>query len=399
MITDDVFLLNSQNVSAYLSEKYLCHESDFDSTKIELKLAKNFNLLLPLKSGQKLLVKQERHTKEGKTAGEFLNEWRVRELLEHFPELASTRHLFTEVLHFDRDRSIIVFNYLDDYRDLADFYPKEQTYPTTIATEIGSAVAKIHRLTLNRLDYRNFLSPSEETQNKSQQQILVYHGAIGRITPEVFGIYPADGLKFLALYQRYDSLGQAIATLTATYQACCLTHNDLKLNNLLLHNDWEQRIPSTQSILRLIDWERSSWGDPAFDLGFLVASYVQIWLGSLVVSKDIALEDSLRMAMTPLELLQPSLSALIAAYLAEFPEILQQQPNFVQRVVQFAGLGLIQQIQATIQYQKVFNNTGICMLQVAKSFLCRPQASIPTIFGQSEAELTHIALRAGIVTD
>jgi hypothetical protein len=50
---------------------------------------------------------------------------------------------------------------------------------------------------------------------------------------------------------------------------------------------------------------------------------------------------------------------------------------------------LIQQIQAMIQYQKVFNNTGICMLQVAKSFLCRPEQSIPTIFGQSEAELLN----------
>jgi hypothetical protein len=68
---------------------------------------------------------------------------------------------------------------------------------------------------------------------------------------------------------------------------------------------------------------------------------------------------------------------------------LQQQPTFLQRVVQFAGFALIQQIQAMLQYQKVFNNTGICMLQVAKSFLCRPQASIPTIFGQSEAQLIN----------
>ena len=382
------FSLSSQNIFSYLNGNNLCDRENYDPTKIELKLAKNFNLLLTLKNGQKLLVKQERPTKEGKTAGEFLQELRVQELLEHFPEFASTRHLFPEVLHFDADRSIIVFNYLDDYRDLADFYTKEQTYPTAIATEIGSAIAKIHRLTLDRLDCRNFLSSVEETQGESEKQIPVYLGGIERITPEVFGVFPADGLKFLAFYQRYDSLGQAIATLVTTYQPCCLTHNDLKLNNLLLQDDWVQRLSSSQSVLRLIDWERGSWGDPAFDLGFLVASYMQIWLGSLVISKDIALEDSLSMAMTPLELLQPSLSALIAAYLAEFPEILQQKPTFLQRVVQFAGLALIQQIQAMLQYQKVFNNTGICMLQVAKSFLCRPQASIPTIFGQSEAELT-----------
>lgn len=370
------FLLSSQNVFDYLHESNLCDLSDRDSEKVQIKVAKNFNLLVILESGHKLLVKQERPTKEGKTAGEFLREWRVQELLHQFPELDSIAHLFPEVLDFDRDNSIITFNYLDDYCDLAEFYTKEQTYSVEITREIGESIAKIHRLTFNKLEYQCFLNSTTRTQD-----IASYSG-IGRITPEVFGVYPADGLKFLTLYQRYDSLGKAIATLSASYQACCLTHNDLKLNNLLLHNDWQQKISDSQSIVRFIDWERNSWGDPAFDLGSLVASYVQIWLGSLVVSKDIALEDSLRMAITPLESLQPCLAALITAYIKEFPEILQQQPTFVERVVQFAGLALIQQIQAILQYQKVFNNMGICMLQVAKSFLCRPQASIPTVFGR-----------------
>jgi 5-methylthioribose kinase len=370
------FLLSSQNVFDYLHESNLCDLSDRDSEKVQIKVAKNFNLLVILENGHKLLVKQERPTKEGKTAGEFLHEWRVQELLHQFPELDSIAYLFPEVLDFDRDNSIITFNYLDEYCDLAEFYTKEQIYSVEITREIGKSLGQIHRSTFNKLEYRDFLNSGDRSPD------LGYYSGIGRVTPEVFGVYPADGLKFFTLYQRYDSLGKAIAALSASYQPCCLTHNDLKLNNLLIHNDWEQKILASESIVRFIDWERNSWGDPAFDLGTLVASYVQIWLGSLVVSKDIALEDSLRMAMTPLESLQPCLAAFITAYIKEFPEILQQQSTFVERVVQFAGLALIQQIQAILQYQKVFNNTGICMLQVAKSFLCRPQASIPTVFGR-----------------
>ena len=49
--------------------------------------------------------------------------------------------------------------------------------------------------------------------------------------------------------------------------------------------------------------------------------------------------------------------------------------------MQFSGLALIRAIQARLQYEKTFDNTGICILQVAKSLLCRPQASIPTILG------------------
>lgn len=388
-----LFLLSSRNVDTYLIEKGICNKGDFDPTKIELKPAKNFNLLLTLKDGQKLLVKQERHYKDGKTASEFLNEWSVQELISHFSELASVRYLFPEILHFDTEHSIITFNYLEDYRDLDELYSKGRIFPVAIATEIGSAIAAVHSLTLENNSYEAFLTSSEKTQEDSKKEKPVYLYGIERISPEVFSLFPSDGLKFLSLYQRYESLGDAILALKNSYQPCCLTHQDFKLNNILLHNDWEQQISKHQSEggLRFIDWERSGWGDPASDLGSILASYLQIWLGSLIVSSDTTLEESLRMAITPLELLQPSLNALMSAYLKSFPEILHQQPTFVQRSVQFAGLALIQQINAMIQYQKVFNNTGICMLQVAKSFLCRPEQSILTVFGQSESELIDVS--------
>ncbi|MEB3179149.1 MAG: aminoglycoside phosphotransferase family protein [Nostocaceae cyanobacterium] len=379
--------INSQNVINYLVEKKLCSQEQGYLLKVEQKLAKNFNLLVTLPGDRQLLVKQERHNQEGKTAGEFLNEWRLHQFFQQFPELSHIRPSISEVLDFDGDNSIIVFHYLNDYRDLADFYTKENVFPTAIASEIGAILATIHRLTLDNQEYRDFFS-----QN-SQSQMTSYTPNFGlgleRITPEVFGLVPADGLKFFALYQRYDSLGNAIAELSTAFDPCCLTHNDLKLNNILLDKNWEAE-QSTQSIIRLIDWERSSWGDPAFDLGMLIASYLQIWLSSLVISKSIDIEEALRLAMTPLDMLQPSIAALIKAYLGEFPEIVERRTDFLVRVVQFSGLGLIQQIQAMIQHQKSFNNGGICMLQVAKSLLCRPQQSIPTVFGVAESELTSL---------
>jgi 5-methylthioribose kinase len=211
---------------------------------------------------------------------------------------------------------------------------------------------------------------------------------VGRIGPEVFGQVPVDGLKFFALYQRYDSLGETIAELGQSFTACCLAHNDLKLNNLLLPANWEQAHDGLIQ-LRFIDWERSSWGDPAFDLGSLIASYLGLWLGSFAASKSMGIEETLRLAITPLESLQPSIAAFIRAYVEQFPEILETRPDFLQRVTQFAGLGLIQTIQSVLQYQKTFGNSGICMLQAAKTLLCRPEASIATISGVELSELVR----------
>jgi hypothetical protein len=372
-----VFLLNQTNIFGYLAD--LGYHSDSITNKIEPVTAKNFNLLLSLKKDLQLLVKQERHSQEGKALGEFLAESRLHELVQNFPALHYWQPSISELLHFDRENSILVFRYLNDYRDLSNFYTKKNIFDDRIAQKLGTVLANFHRDTYNRAIYRLALGKDRQQSETSIVKALIRN--LEHLTPEIFGIVPDDGLKFYALYQRYDSLGQALVELGDAVRACCLTHNDLKLNNILLHNQWEQ--PESQ-VVRIIDWERAAWGDPAFDLGTLIASYLQMWLGSLVVSKSLSIEESLSLAMTPLDRIQPSIAALTQAYLQGFPEISIDRPDFLQRSVQFAGLALIQSIQAGIEYQKTLGNTGIAQLQVAKALLCRPEQSMLTVFGGYE---------------
>ncbi|MBD2569031.1 phosphotransferase [Anabaena lutea] len=387
------FILSSQNVFNYLISQGLCTQQEQSLSKIELKSAKNFNLLVSLPDGRQLLVKQERLNREGKTRGEFFDEWQVHNFCRTFPEISHLRSYLSEAIHFDAENSIIVFNYLNDYRDLSEFYTQENLFSTDISRSIGATLASIHRLTLNHQDYRDFFQKTENTTNITTSNLS---GELNRITPEVFGMVPADGLKFFTLYQRYDNLGKAIANLSAAFTPCCLTHNDLKLNNILISLNWETIIdhqsPLSDSIIRLIDWERATWGDPASDLGAIIASYLQIWLHSMVTSKTIPIEESLRLAAIPLQLLQPSLTSLVTAYLANFPEIIELRPDFLPLVVQFCGFSLIRSIQAQLQHERTFGNSGICILQVAKSLLCRPQPSIITIFGMEISDLIPTSL-------
>ena len=379
-----MFALNSDNIFEYLDRHNLRDFTQQDRSTVELLVAKNFNLLVTLTDHCKLLVKQERQNIEGKVAGEFKSEYRVQEWSRQFSFQKSFGSFLPELLHFDAENSIIIFRYLDDYRDLMDFYIKESSFHTKISSVIGTAIANIHRDTFEQEDHRKFFENKDS--DLAGNQILLAIKGLERITPEIFSAVPADGLKFFALYQRYDSLGQAIARLGDAFTPACLTHNDLKLNNILLHTDWQN---TNDSIIKLIDWERCSWGDPACDLGTLIACYIHIWLNSLVISKSLSIEESLSLAVTPLQQLQPSIAAVIQAYLETFPEIIEHRPDFLLKVVQFSGFALIQQIQAMIQYQKSFGNTGIAMLQVAKSLLCRPEQSLPTVFGKDVVEIVR----------
>ena len=378
------FLISFANVFNYLVENKICQPQEESLSKIELKSAKNFNLLITLSDGRQLLVKQERYDRNGKTLGEFIDEWRIHDFWQKFPEINHLRSSLSEVIHFDLENSIIVFNYLNQYQDLAEFYAKDQEFPEEIAQVVGTTIAAIHRMTIDNNNYQKFFENSLKSQNINK--------GLDRITPEIFGQLPADGLKFFTLYQRYDNLGKAITQLNQAFTPACLTHNDLKLNNILVSLNWEteieDKLPENKNIIRLIDWERGNWGDPANDLGTIIASYLQVWLYSIVSSKTIPIEECLRLAAIPLSMIQPSLSTLVTAYLTTFPEILELRPDFLQLVMQFSGLALIRAIQARLQHEKTFDNSGICMLQVAKSLLCRPQASIPTILGMELSTIT-----------
>lgn len=400
-----VFLLNSRNVidylkaSAELKEKNIYSEiqQEVDEHNVESKSAKNFNLLVTLPDRTKLFVKQERFDRHGKTAGEFKREWRIQEFVRQFPDANQLADWLPEIASFDVENSILIVKYLDDHQNLGEFYGQENIFAPEIASSIGSIIATIHGQTINNRSYEDFFGYSNSNSAPKLTQGMAK--GLARITPEIFGMVPADGLKFFALYQRYDSLGKAIAQLNESYQPCCLTHNDLKLNNILIATNWESTSTSPavnyshpQVELKLIDWERSDWGDPAFDLGTVIGSYLIIWLQSLIVSRSMAIDESLRLATIPLEVLQPSLAALTKTYVTCFPEIVEYDPKFWQKVMQFAGLALIQSIQSTLQYQKAFNNTGICMLQVAKALLCNPESSIKSVLGVELEQLVPLRL-------
>jgi hypothetical protein len=385
-----VLSLSSHNVIQYLQDVGLYKSGDGTSEESDLpgSSKKNFNLLVTLADNRKLLVKQERNINSEGLPHELFKEWLFHQLLQRFPVLGNVSAIAPLVVHFDEENSILVRNYLSEYVELATLYHNNEIFPQEISSAIGTTLAGLHRATFQRREYKDFMA----TAPQGEFRYGFYNPAqgIGSISPEIFGTVPTDALKFYVLYQQYESLESAIANLAYNWEPCCLTHNDLKLNNILVHSRWQQL---DNCLVRLIDWEACVWGDPAFDLGTLLASYLGIWLNSLVVDPTIELEESLHLALTPLEILQPSIIALIRSYLNAFPLILEYRSDFIKRVIQFAGLALIHQIQDIITSQKYFSNANLCMLKVAKSLLTMPEQGVLTIFGISESELVNPAAK------
>ena len=378
-------ILNTDNVFDYLTALNYCTAADRQTSQITVISAKNFNLAIAFADGKSLLVKQELYNHQGKTLGEFWAAWRIQRLVRDFPDFGNEISGFLpELLHFDPDNSILIVNFRTDYRDLYGYYAEAHQFPIEVAKSIGQLLGTIHSQTFKRTEYQEFLNvQSAEAANFDGIKII---DRLSRITPQVFRKLPQECLQFYKLYQRFSALSQAISELGNSVEPSCLVHNDLKINNILLSLDWDQ--PESK-IIRLIDWERANWGDPAFDLGCILGSYLELWLEGLVISSMLSINESLQLANTPLELLQPSLFILVQTYLDLFPAILFTRPDFLDRSIQFAGLSLIIRLETMVEDERTFGNQGIIILQVAKQLLCAPQAAMNTLFGSNSAQLIN----------
>ncbi len=416
------FLLSSANVFQYLVDVGLYASLDLGPEQvepvcpeIEARSYKNFNLVVRIDAAHQFIVKQERHDLDGETGGDFWFEWRVQEFIEAYPELQALRCLVSEVQHFDADRAILAARFFPNYLDLGDFYdgfyacPREadvEGMGEAIATALGQTIAQIHRLTFQNPSYGVFLSRLGNGKQLSQQNEFLER--IDRLGPCVFSLFPQESLQFFQLYQKDPQVAQAVGHLRSTWRKDCLIHRDLRLSNVLLDRRWLDRRGVTQraeyelavgdgeetiakveaeSPLRLIDWEKFAWGDPAYDLGTAIAAHLQLWLKSLALHAEIDLPTALRLANVPLEVVQPSLLGLIRGYLDDVPEIVGRHPDFLVRALQFAGGVLIEKVLVKLEYRRPFENADICAMQVARVLLVRPHDGAQQILGMSLAEI------------
>ncbi|MCH9715101.1 MAG: phosphotransferase [Cyanobacteria bacterium] len=394
--------LGSHNVFAYLLQRTLCRPSDAVAC-VEQLIGKNLNLLVQLSpagsAGEiaaRYVVKQGPVGRAGIPKDGFDEEWRFSQLLRSHQELETLQALTSEPISYDEENEIIVYRYLERYHDLGDFYSDQQIYPAAVAGALGVALASLHQATFQRNDYLVELDPHAVSRESRQLHRPNYWHELTHLTPSIFQRVSVDGLKFYQLCQRTPDLCEAISQLEAISQRCCLIHGDLKFNNVLLHEDWHgwrrQLAPGStsslllagdQSVVRLIDWEQWKWGDPAFDVGALVAEYLRAWLKSLLLDRDVDLAVAMKLAAVPLETVQPSIQALLQDYMSQFPGIVDVFPDFLDRVFRFAGLGLIRMIQDALHYHEPFETVERSMLQVAKSLLCHPDVARATILGSA----------------
>ncbi len=371
-----MLVLDDRSIFQYLVREKILLEEERSQYRVLPLDGKNFSLAVRSDQAKSLIVKQASISDQN--AVPFLGEYLLTQLVQKFDRLQPLQASTVMLQHYDIDNKIIVAPFLADYQDLDDYYHTHPQFMPAIAEQVGQTLAQFHRLTYEQTGYRDFLAAADA--DLVDPAIPSHWDLLPPIVPEDLGQMRQDAFQFFRLYQQDCALLQAIAQLESHWQACCLTHQDLRLNNWLIPRAIDPLSSSRDQPVRLIDWESLQWGDPIADLGNLCAEYLACWLESLNPQPGLPLALVLQQAIIPLETIQPSLQTLLHTYVAEFPVIKTLYQSWRNVLMQFIGRALLTKIQVQLEYYEPFDRQQRIILQIAKQLLCQPENAFAEIF-------------------
>ena len=114
--------------------------------------------------------------------------------------------------------------------------------------------------------------------------------------------------EFLGQMGEIDTVRELVDMINSTWRVTTVIHGDIRWDNWLYLPS-----PSSAPELRLVDWETASPGDPLWDVGSALASYLWVWVRSIPRAPGLD-ERMARFAMHPLASMRPGIAALCSSY-------------------------------------------------------------------------------------
>jgi Ser/Thr protein kinase RdoA (MazF antagonist) len=277
-----------------------------------------------------------------------------------------------ELFSYDRVNSILVLRFADNAVDVATHYRRIGRISVRTAAAIGLVLARLHEHSATHYFNSTRLT---EPQCASPFGFLAM---LSRI--ESLPTFSAAEVEIIKILQADPEFSSHLKQISSRWQSVTLIHADLRFKNFL-----SVALPGARNRrgVILIDWEHAGIGDAGWDVGSVLAAFLDWWIGSIPVSGDGKEFPNIQAARWPLASMNPAIRAFVRSYVKQRRLSSDDARDLIELSVRYACVRLIQSAFEQVQDSSALTSAAVLMLQLAKNGMRDPAALEQQLLGPS----------------
>lgn len=263
---------------------------------------------------------------------------------------------------FDPATGLLALEWIGSGETLHHFHRRTMSYPSELALQVGNALGYLHRMSREQ---RSHFALADSFRDESDLLDCFL-----RMRPDFYARLSEVGIDFFAQVQA-DATAmkglQRVAERQSREADAALLHGDLRQANLL-----RVEKPKSQVAVYYLDWELSFWGDPARDLGSLLADYVLGWLA-----------PEHRSEIIPKVMLEDYARGLLRGYRIGRERSFELDTTFQERIVEWVGVSLLIAVYGLSHYEQTLDARALGVARHGLDMLGAPDGWPRILWGDS----------------
>jgi hypothetical protein len=364
-------ILSRSNVTHYLLDQgLLSPESVVDGDLIVADASRrNRNFKVIRRAHQGYFVKQI-NMWDPLTVSALATEATCYRLAREVPDFGALAEIVPRDFLYDTQRHVLVTELLPEAESLSDHHRRLNAFPPEVGRLVGEQFGRLHREPRPSLDGR---PEAVAFRRQPPWALSTYQQGTN-----MFGPMSGGNAKLLEIVRSYPDFQRTLEEIRKDWRTDGLMHGDVKWDNCVVYPD-----PSANGKLasKIVDWELSDIGDPCWDVGALLQSYIAFWVFSMRVTTDVPVAQLANTAQYPIENMQPSVRAFWQAYVGTRGLDRQNAETLLVRSMRYGAARMIQTAYESMQYSPQIMSNALCLLQVSFNILREPRDAVTHLLG------------------
>jgi serine/threonine protein kinase len=286
--------------------------------------------------------------------------------------LSSRRHI-PRFHAYDAEQHVLILELVRDAETLREQHQRSGRASAHTAEQVADALAALHRVTDFHGDgNREALTQCSPVPSSHSPDL------------KTFRTISSAGLQLIKTVQGQEKLSELLDQLRKEWRPHAFMHGDVRADNFLIPMGGGS---GKKRSLKIVDFEYTGFGDPAWDVGSVFAEYLSFWVLSIPIIGGARPDSFLGLASCPLEKVQPSIRSFWRCYAASVGLEKTKSHQMLLLAVRYCGARLLKMAFEMAVASSSASGHLLCLVQVGTNVLLEP--------AQAAVELLGIPLRAG----